>query len=126
MDKDGSIYVSQLTGFPFPTGGSKIWKVPAGGGTPVEHATGLTLATDLAFGDDGSLYVVQISSATFIGPPAPGSVVRIKPDGTKEDLATGLTAPYGIALHGDHAYVTHKSTSAGEGEVVRIPLPDDD
>jgi hypothetical protein len=125
VDKDGWIYVSQLTGFPFPTGGAKIWKVPAGGGTPTEHATGLTLVTDLALGKDGSLYVVQISDATFIGPPTPGSVVRIKPDGTKEPLATGLEAPYGIALHGKHAYVTHKSTSAGTGEVVRIALPDD-
>jgi hypothetical protein len=125
VDEDGAIYVSQLTGFPFPTGGSKIWKVPAGGGTPVEHASGLTLATDLALGKDGSLYVVQISAATFIGPPTPGSVVRIKPDGTKEELATGLEAPYGIALHGKYAYVTHKSTSPGEGEVVRIALPDD-
>jgi hypothetical protein len=126
VGEDGTIYVSQLTGFPFPTGGAKIWKIPAGGGTPTEYASGLTTVTDLAWGKDGSLYVVQIASATFIGPPTAGALIRIKPDGTKEELAAGtLTQPYGLALHGKYAYVTNKSTSVGEGEVVRIQLPDD-
>jgi hypothetical protein len=123
---DGSIYVSQLTGEPFPTGGAKIWRIPAGGGTAEEFASGLTLVTDLAFGKNGSVYVVEIQRTTFIGPEAPGALIRIKPDGTREELAAGtLTAPYGLALHGEYAYVTNKSTFAGEGEVVRVRLPDD-
>jgi hypothetical protein len=126
VGEDGSIYISQLTGFPFPTGGSKIWRIPAGGGTPEEFASGLTLVTDLAFGADGSLYVVEIASATFIGPPTPGALIRIKPDGTKDELAAGqLSESYGLALHGNYAYVTNKATSAGTGEVVRIRLPGD-
>jgi hypothetical protein len=124
--EDGTIYVSQLTGFPFVTGLSKVWKIPAGGGTPEPVFSGLTLVTDLALGEDGSVYVVQIASATFLGPDTPGKLIRIKPDGSQEEIAAGrLSASYGIALRDGYAYVTNKSTSAGTGEVVRIKLPDD-
>ena len=57
---DGAIYVSQLTGFPFPVGGASIWRIVPGH-APTKYATGLTNVTDLAFGRDGSLYAVQIT-----------------------------------------------------------------
>ena len=73
---DGAIYVSQLTGFPFPVDGSSIWRVVPGQ-APTRYATGLTNVTDLAFGKDGSLYVVQIADTGLLDPTATGSVVRI-------------------------------------------------
>jgi hypothetical protein len=123
--EDGTIYVSELTGFPFVPGTAKIWKVPAGGGTPEEVFSGLTLVTDLAFGEDGSLYVVEISSDSLLADtPAPGKLIRIKPDGSREDVGGDLMAPYAVALKGRYAYVTTHSTEPGAGQVVRIRLPE--
>jgi hypothetical protein len=121
---DGAIYVSQLTGFPFPVGGASIWRV-VHGQTPTKYATGLTNVTDLAFGRDGSLYAVQIADEGLLaGPTATGSVVRIPAGGGAEHttVADDLVAPYGIALHRGAAYVTTGSTQAGGGEVLRVPL----
>jgi len=121
---DGAIYVSQLTGFPFPVGGASIWRVVPGR-TPTKYATGLTNVTDLAFGRDGSLYAVQLADKGLLaGPTATGSVVRIPAGGGAKHttVADDLVAPYGIALHRGAAYVTTGSVLAGGGEVLRVPL----
>jgi hypothetical protein len=120
---DGAIYVSQLTGFPFPVGAASIWRVVPGR-QPVKYATGLTNVTDLAFGKDGSLYVVQIADQGLLAPNPTGSVVRIRKGGgdSHKTVIGNLTAPYGIALRGKSAYVTVCSTCAGGGKVLRIPL----
>ena len=103
-----------------------MWVIEPGE-APKPYATGFTLITDVALDDDGNLYVVQIASDTFLGPPTPGAVIRVTPDGDREELAAGkLTEPYGIALRGDHAYVTQNATQAGTGEVVKIELDEDD
>lgn len=119
---DGAIYVSQLTGFPFPVGGASIWRVVPGK-APAKYATGLTNVTDLAFGKNGVLYAVQLTNTGLLN-PGPGSVVRIPAGGGARHavVADGLNQPYGIALHGESAYVTTCATCAGTGEVVRIPL----
>jgi sugar lactone lactonase YvrE len=62
LGPDGDYYVGQLTGFPFPIGGANIYRVPAEGGTPEIVATGFTHIVDLAFGPDGSLYVLEIAT----------------------------------------------------------------
>ena len=126
LGDDGAVYVGQLTGFPFPKDGAGVWVIEPGE-APTPYATGFTLITDIAFDDDGNLYVVQIASDTFLGPPTPGAVIRVTPDGDREELAAGkLTGPYGIAIRGDHAYVTQHAPEAGIGEVVRIALDEDD
>jgi hypothetical protein len=123
----GDIYVGQLTGFPFVPGAAGIWVIKPGQ-DPQPFVTGLTLVTDIAFDDEGNLYAVQISNDTLLGPPAPGSVVKITPDGEKTTVDTGdtvLNSPYGIAIRGHAAYVTTGATEPGTGAVVRIPLADD-
>lgn len=121
---DGAVYVSQLTGFPFPVGGSSIWRVVPGH-TPTKYATGLTNVTDLAFGRDGSLYAVQLADEGLLAPQPTGSVVRIPRGGgsTHETFADNLNFPYGIALHKGSAYVTTCSACAGTGQVLKIELP---
>jgi DNA-binding beta-propeller fold protein YncE len=65
---DGAYYVGELTGAPFPTGLSRIWRVAPGtrhaacGTSPACSivASGLTAIIDLQFGPDGRLYVAQI------------------------------------------------------------------
>ena len=122
---DGALYVSQLTGFPFPVGGASIWRLAPGEKTPTKWATGLTNVTDLAFGADGSLYAVQLVDAGLLSPPeSTGSVVRIPRRGAEHTTVVGgLPSPYGISLRGGSAYVTTHSREAGKGEVVRIVLP---
>jgi hypothetical protein len=119
----GQLYVSQLTGFPFPQGGSTIWRIDRHG-NPEAYATGLTNVTDLAFARDGSLYAVEISTAGLAsgGPPI-GALVHIpRGGGEAQVVAGGLFAPYGVALRGHDAYVTTGSVLPGGGQVVRIPL----
>ncbi len=126
---DGSFYVGQLTGFPFPLAGANVYRVPAAGGTPVVFASGFTKIIDLAFGPDGSLYVLQISSAGGPPPQGPpggtGSLIRVATDGTRTTIVAagaGLVAPGGVVVSDDGSiYVTNFSVQpVGVGTVVRV------
>ena len=64
---DGAYYVSQLTGFPFPVGGARVFRVNPSTGAFTTYATGFTNAIDLAFGRDGTLYVLEIDSDSILG-----------------------------------------------------------
>lgn len=124
MGPDGALYVSELTGFPFPAGGATIWRLVPGQ-APTVHATGLTTVTDLAW-NRGKLYAVQLTEGGLLAVPEgelpTGSLVRVDPGGKHRTVASGLVAPYGLALSGGHAYVTTCSVCPGAGEVVRISL----
>ena len=116
---DGAYYVGQLTGFPFPTGGASVWRIVPGQ-APTEYATGFTTINDLAFGKDGTLYVLQMTSATLIGPPTPGKLIRVPKRGARTELAPGaLTSPTGLAVDDKYAYVSNKGDQAGAGEILR-------
>ena len=58
---DGAWYISQLVGFPFEKGSSKVWRVVPGH-MPTVYASGLTNVTSLAFDQWGHLYAVEISA----------------------------------------------------------------
>lgn len=121
---DGAIYVSQLTGFPFPVGMSSIWRIGADG-VPEQWATGLTNVTDLTFDDDGNLYAVQIADDGLMGDNSlmDGSLLRVGPgDGNSEVIATGMFAAYGVATYKDYAYVTTGAVTPGGGAVVRFDI----
>jgi len=119
---DGAYYVGQLTGFPFPEGGANVYRVPAKGGTPEVFAEGFTNIIDIAFGPDGSLYVVELNANGLLSGNPTGAVIRIAPDKTRTTVASaGLVFPGGIAIGRDGAlYVTNFSVLPGAGQVVRI------
>jgi hypothetical protein len=123
---DGQFYVGQLTGFPFPVGGAKIFRVPAAGGPPEVFAEGFTAIVGLAFAPDGSLLVVELARngllAAFEQNDWAGALIRIAANGTRTELASGsLVAPGGVAVGADGAiYVTNRSIFAGSGEVLRV------
>lgn len=103
---DGAFYVSELTGGPFPTGGSTIWRVVPGQ-QPTVYATGLSRVTSLDWrGND--LYAVQMFDDFFFSPT--GSVRKVTKGGTQVSdhkvVADDLPHPYGIAIRGNTAYVT--------------------
>jgi hypothetical protein len=56
---DGAYYLGELTGFPFPQGAARIYRVEPGR-APTVYAKGFTNVIDLAFGREGSLYVLEI------------------------------------------------------------------
>ncbi len=119
---DGSLYVGELTGFPFPVGGAQVYRVPAAGGDPEVVATGFTNIIDIAIGPDGAAYVLEHDADSLLGPGTVGRLVKIGLFGMQTELAAGLLeSPGRIAIGPDNSvYVTTHSTSAGGGEVVRI------
>ena len=119
---DGAFYVSELTGFPFIQGASRIWRVVPGQPATV-WATGLTNVTSLAF-DRHKLYAVQISDTGLLNGPV-GSLDRVFPDSsgkTTKPVATDLFAPYGVAVRGASAYVSTGAVNSTDGTVIKIPL----
>jgi hypothetical protein len=128
---DGAYYVSQLTGFPFPVGGANVFRVDPSTGAYTIYARGFTNAMDLAFGRDGTLYVLEIDHDSLLNPASKeGALFAVPPGGggTPEriELPAGtLTEPGGIAVgrHGD-LYVSNHAREAGKGEVLKIELDD--
>lgn len=119
----GVLFVSQLTGFPFPAKAARIFRVAPG--RPVEvYATGLTNVTDLAW-HRGRLYAVQLSDVGLAAETAlpSGSLVRVRPGSTPITVADKLTAPYGVAIRRGAAYVTTCAVCPGGGGVAKIRLP---
>ncbi|MFL6468063.1 MAG: ScyD/ScyE family protein [Pyrinomonadaceae bacterium] len=123
---DGDFYVGQLTGFPFPVDDANVYRVPANGGPAEVAAGGFTAVIDVAFGADGSMYVLELAKngllAAFEGGDWTGALIRVSPDGTRTEIAEGmLTAPGGVAIGNDGAlYVTNNSIFSGAGQVLRI------
>jgi hypothetical protein len=103
---DGALYVSTLTGFPFPEGGAVVYRMEDKDkdgdalepGETTVFASGLTTATDLAFEKDGSLLVAQFSLDMLT--EAPGNVVRIK-NGAMSVVGAPLVSPTGITVLDD-------------------------
>lgn len=123
---DGAFYVPELTGAPFPAGGARIYRVERGEDPHAErevYAEGFTNVIDMAFGDDGSLYVLEFA-ANGILTGSDGALIRVGPDGSRETiLDEGLVAPSGVAVGDDGAiYVTNYGEDPDKGEVVSIIL----
>jgi sugar lactone lactonase YvrE len=120
---DGTYYVGQLTGFPFPIGGAKVFKVSPGR-VVEEYAGGFTNIIDIALAKDGSLYVLEIAANGLRSNDPSGALIRVLPDGTKQTIVApgeGLFMPGGVAIGPDGAlYVTNWSVLPGGGTVVRI------
>jgi hypothetical protein len=124
----GALYVSQLTGFPFPVGGAKVFRVDPESGDRTEYATGFTNVMDLDFGRDGTLYVLEIDSDSLLGPGTEGGLWAVPRGGTPQriELPAGtLPTPGGLAVgrRGDLFVSTH-ATEPDAGQVLKIELDD--
>jgi hypothetical protein len=116
---DGAYYVGEATGAPFAAGAARIYRVVEGL-EPEVYVEGLKMIVDLAFGDDGTLYVLQFATGPvfFTGP---GELIRIAPDGSRSVVLGGLNFPTSVAVGIDGAlYVTNRGITPGLGEVLRI------
>jgi sugar lactone lactonase YvrE len=120
---DGAYYVGELTGAPFTAGAARVYRVVPGS-APVIVQDGFKAILDIAFGPDGSLYVVEFSAGPGPGLAAPGRLVRVFPSGTREVVWSGLDHPTSVLVDPDDGtiYVTNHGTSIGNGEVLKITL----
>jgi hypothetical protein len=122
---DGALYIGQLTGFPFPPGGAKVFRLGADKQL-TEFAAGFTNIVDIAFDRRGRLLVLEIAKDGLLNTPPGqlpvGALIRVERDGSRTEIAAGkLLAPGGVAVGDDGVlYVTNKSVLAGAGELLRI------
>jgi hypothetical protein len=119
---DGAFYVGQLTGFPFVPGSAKVFRVVPGH-KPDVFADGFTNIMDVAFGRDGSLYVLEITQNGMLSGDPSGALIKVDRHCEHQTvLGTGLVMPGGLAIKDNAAYVSNFGTAAGAGTVVRVPL----
>jgi hypothetical protein len=120
---DHQYYVSQLTGFPFPPGAANVYRVNPRSGAVTVFASGFTNIMDLAFGKNGTLYVLEIDHDGLLSGSTDGGLFAVSRDGAKRQIALApgtLTMPGGIAVGKDGLYVTNNAGSPGGGQVLRI------
>jgi sugar lactone lactonase YvrE len=119
--KDGTIYVGQLTGFPFPKGEASVFTVAAGQ-DPVKYAEGFTNIIGVALAPDGSLYVAEISHEGLAsgaeGLPMGGLWKVPAGGGTPELITDALPMPGGVAVGADGTvYVSTCAVCPGGGGI---------
>ncbi|MFN8450470.1 MAG: ScyD/ScyE family protein [Anaerolineae bacterium] len=121
---DGSAYVSFL-GTGIAPGAGHIEHLSADGSEVLETFGGLTAVTDVAVGQDGSVYAVQLWSYNDQGPDMMGgSVVMVNADGATP-VADGLFMPYSLAQAPDGSWAVSIGTLAGPGNGAVIRLGGD-
>jgi hypothetical protein len=117
---DEAYYVGMLTGFPFTPGASDVLRVLPDG-TYTRFATGFTNVTDIAFGADGSLYVLEFDADGMMGGASTGALLQVAADGsTWTEIYGGLIAPAGLAIGPDGAFYITGFSETGDGQVLRI------
>lgn len=100
---DGAFYVSTLTGFPFPMGAARVYRLEdmnADGdalddGETTIFVEGLTTATDVIFDANGDLLVSQFSTNMLA--EAPGRISKVS-DGTVTTLVHLLITPTSMTI----------------------------
>lgn len=119
---DGSFYVGELTGFPFPVGEARVYRVKPGSKKPRVYAEGFTNIVDVARGPDGSLYVLEIAKNSLLSDDLTGRLVRVYPGGRQKTVASeGLVAPSGLAVGPKgEIYVSNFGIFPDQGQVIRI------
>ena len=128
---DGAYYVGELTGFPFPVGEARVYRVVPGE-APEIYLTGFTNIIGVDFDAQGNLYVLEMATNSLLSGDSTGALIRVAPDGQRETVAYGLFLPTGLVIEdegGRAAYVSNygifpSSPFPGPptGQVVRIPL----
>jgi len=123
---DGALYVGEYTGFPYPDGESRIFRIGEDG-NPEVFLDGFTHITDLTFDEQGNLLVLQFSDASQLTGDLrflPGSLIQVAPDLTRTTLVAageGLESAAGIDIGPDgKIYITKRGVGPELGSVVRV------
>ena len=124
---DGAVYVGEYSGFPFPEGKARIWRI-GDDGQPQQYADGFTQITDIKFDKDGNLLVLQFSDQSqWKGADEaalPGSLIKLAADGTKTTLVAageGLESATGLEVGPNgEIYVVNRGVGPDNGQVIRV------
>ncbi len=122
---DGAYYVCEFTGFPFPEGGAKIYRIDVNGKLKV-FADGFTQLIDMAFDAEGNLYVLQHMNQSGWKGKADGALIQIAPNGERKTLieGNGLESPSALTIGSDGAfYILNQGGLPGSGQVIRVENP---
>jgi hypothetical protein len=124
----GDFFFGNLGTFPIVPGTEEIFKLTPSGQLKT-WATGLTTVLGLAFDNRDRMYVLESMTAPGFPSPAQagtGKVVRIDPNGSQTEVASGLSFPTAMTLGPDGAlYVSNIGLGAppvGAGQIVRIEI----
>lgn len=137
---DGAIYAGELTGFPAEPGISRIWRIAPGslhtvcpGQGCTLFADGFTSIMDLEIGPDGTLYVVEFDTASWLGvetlaaggPLAPVEGGRVHAcdlsSGACEMIADGLDLPTAVTVdRAGRVYGVENETIPGAATVRQL------
>lgn len=118
---DGAYYVGELTGFPFPVGGARVYRVDRNTGATTIFAEGFTNIVDIAFDRQGRLLVLEIARNSLLSGDPTGRLVRVEGGAQTELASAGLVFPGGVAVSpGGAIYVSNGSIFPGGGSVVRV------
>lgn len=134
---DGALYIGTLN-FEGGPGQAKVYRYDTRTGALSVYADGLSAITGIAFGEHGTLYVAEWTTAFDQNGPTPdGDVVAIPrgggTNGRKVIGAGSLHFPGGVGVADDALYVSNWSIAGGEdgpfgpgnhGQLLRISLDD--
>jgi sugar lactone lactonase YvrE len=125
-DAFGNLYVSQLTGFPFPVGGSSLYRID--GGVPTPIATGFTNVVDLAAGPNGHLYLLEFAHNGLLSGDPSGALWDVNPFTGEKSLLLdqGLTVPSALAVGSDGTiFIANQGAIPGQGQLLALrPVPE--
>lgn len=120
---DDALYVSELTGFPYPEGKARVFRIGVDGELEV-YADGFTQIGDLEFDKDGNLLVLQYADRSLWKGDLAGSLIQIAPDGTRTTLISageGLEGATALGISpNNEIYVTNKGDRPDEGQLLRV------
>ena len=124
---DGAYYFGELSGFPYPEGEARVFRVGEDG-TPEVYAEGFTQIADIVFDDEGNLLVLQFAdlaqwkesvNGSLAG--LPGSIQQVSTDGTISTLIDeGIFSATGIEIDANGDIILVNNGVGTQGQVVRI------
>ncbi|MEB3325028.1 MAG: ScyD/ScyE family protein [Cyanobacteriota bacterium] len=122
----GTLYNTQLPGFPFAAGTASIFASDGMPGSAATIAGGFTNVMDMSLGTDGWLYLVQYAEE-FFNPVSTGSLRRFNPvTMERQVLAKNIDRPTGVLALPDGTVYVATGGSTTKGALVRYtpgPLP---
>ncbi len=138
-ERYGDLYVGNLNLFPIDPQWARVLTISNGvspanyvpgftkdshGFHIVDSKAGFTTVVATKFGNDGLLYVLELSDGPGNPTPGLGKVVRVTNSGEIEDVVTGLVVPTGMTFGSDGAlYVSNFGAApAGAGQIWKYTI----